>query len=205
MGIRIGDSALDFEARTTEGVFQFYTWLMDSWCLLFTYPSEFTPVCNTELSRMASLKEEFTERNVKIIALSINSLKSHMAWIKDRKDAGNPKINFPIIADENKNISLLYDNDIMSYSVGSASYVRTVIVIDPEKKIRLTLTYPLSTGRNFNELLRIIDSLQLTNNKDTATPVDWYFGESVVLSTVNANLIDATNLETGSKTIKPKK
>ncbi len=180
MAIRLGDVAPDFQAKTTQGDISFHQWLGESWGLLFSHPADFTPVCTTELGRTASLKEQFDQRQVKAIALSVDPLNEHLDWIKDIEETQNVEMNFPIIADEDRSVAELYDmihpNETEKFTV------RTVFVIDPNKKVRLTLTYPPSTGRNFAEILRVIDSLQLTAGYSVATPVDWEDGEDVVVS-----------------------
>ncbi|MEO1713004.1 MAG: peroxiredoxin [Bacteroidota bacterium] len=180
MAIRLGDIAPDFQAKTTQGDISFHQWLGESWGLLFSHPADFTPVCTTELGRTASLKEQFDQRQVKAIALSVDPLNEHLDWIKDIEETQNVEMNFPIIADEDRSVAELYDmihpNETEKFTV------RTVFVIDPNKKVRLTLTYPPSTGRNFAEILRVIDSLQLTSGYSVATPVDWEDGEDVVVS-----------------------
>lgn len=180
MAIRLGDIAPDFQAKTTQGDIAFHQWLGESWGLLFSHPADFTPVCTTELGRTASLKEQFDQRQVKAIALSVDPLNEHLDWIKDIEETQNVEMNFPIIADEDRSVAELYDmihpNETEKFTV------RTVFVIDPNKKVRLTLTYPPSTGRNFAEILRVIDSLQLTSGYSVDTPVDWEDGEDVVVS-----------------------
>jgi alkyl hydroperoxide reductase subunit AhpC len=183
MTVKIGESIPNFEAKTTEGTIQFYDWCSGFWCLFITHPTEFTPVCITELVRMASLKEEFSERNVKTIAISNNSLLSHLAWLNRIDNSEGTKINFPIIADETNKVSTIFD--LMPPCADNISNARTVLIIDPDKKVRLTLDYPLSTGRNFYELLRIIDSLLITSNNNGATPVDWHYGEKIIASIIN--------------------
>jgi len=180
MSLRLGDKAPNFTAKTTEGEINFYEWLGDSWGVLYSHPADFTPVCTTELGRTAALKEEFAKRNAKIIALSVDPLEDHMKWLGDIEETQNVKMNFPIIADEDRKVAELYD--MIHPKADEKFTVRTVFVIDPDKKIRLTLTYPPSTGRNFHEILRVIDSLQLTDNYSVATPVDWEEGEDVVIS-----------------------
>ncbi len=179
MSIRLGDIAPDFTVQTTMGEISFHDWLGDSWGMLFSHPADFTPVCTTELGRTASLKEQFDARNVKAIALSVDPLDSHESWIKDIEETQNVSMNFPIIADEDRKVAELYD---MIHPNEDAKFtVRTVFVIDPDKKVKLTLTYPPSTGRNFAEILRVIDSLQLTAYHKVATPADWVDGEDVVI------------------------
>lgn len=178
--VRLGDIAPDFEAETSQGKVKFHEWLGDSWGILFSHPADFTPVCTTELGTAAHYYPEFKKRNVKVIALSVDGVDSHMQWIKDINETQNTTVDFPIIADEDKHIAELYD---MIHPNASESFtVRSVFIIGPDKKIKLTLTYPASTGRNFDELLRVIDSLQLTANYSVATPANWKDGDSVVIS-----------------------
>ncbi|MCB0664959.1 MAG: peroxiredoxin, partial [Saprospiraceae bacterium] len=179
MGLRLGDIAPDFTAETTIGRINFHEWLGDSWGLLFSHPADFTPVCTTELGRTAALKGEFEKRNVKAIALSIDPIDSHHEWIKDIEETQNVSMNFPIIADADKKVSELYD--MIHPGITEKSTVRSVFIIAPDKKIKLSLTYPPSTGRNFLEILRVIDSLQLTAYESVATPADWKDGEDVVI------------------------
>jgi len=177
--IRLGDTAPDFTAETTQGTIHFHEWLGDSWGLLFSHPADFTPVCTTELGRTAALKGEFDKRGVKAIALSVDPLDSHMSWLSDIEETQHVTMNFPIIADPDRKVAELYD---MIHPNASEKFtVRTVFVIGPDKKVKMTLTYPASTGRNFLEILRVIDSLQLTANYSVATPVDWKQGEDVVI------------------------
>ncbi len=178
--IRLGDTAPDFTAETTQGTIHFHEWLGDSWGLLFSHPADFTPVCTTELGRTAALKGEFDKRGVKAIALSVDPLDSHMSWLSDIEETQHVTMNFPIIADPDRKVAELYD---MIHPNASEKFtVRTVFVIGPDKKVKMTLTYPASTGRNFLEILRVIDSLQLTANYSVATPVDWKQGEDVVIA-----------------------
>ena len=179
MSIRLGDIDPNFKAQTTEGPIDFYDWLGDSWGLFFSHPADFTPVCTTELGRTAALKEEFAKRNVKAIALSVDPLDSHHEWIKDIEETQGVQMNFPVIADADRKVAELYD--MIHPNMTEKTTVRTVFVIDPQKKVRLTLTYPPSTGRNFFEILRVIDSLQLTSYHSVATPVDWENGGDVVI------------------------
>ena len=178
--VRLGDIAPDFEAETSQGKIKFHEWIGDSWCILFSHPADFTPVCTTELGTVANYYPEFQKRNVKVIALSVDGVDSHMEWIKDINETQNTTVNFPIIADENKHVAELYD--MMHPNASESFTVRSVFIIGPDKKIKLTLTYPASTGRNFDELLRVIDSLQLTANYSVATPANWKDGERVVIS-----------------------
>lgn len=178
--IRLGDTAPDFTAETTQGTIHFHEWLGNNWGLLFSHPADFTPVCTTELGRTAALKGEFDKRGVKAIALSVDPIDSHFEWLKDIEETQNVTMNFPIIADPDRKVAELYD---MIHPNASEKFtVRTVFVIGPDKKVKMTLTYPASTGRNFLEILRVIDSLQLTANYSVATPVDWKHGEDVVIA-----------------------
>ncbi|WP_342087146.1 peroxiredoxin [Dyadobacter sp. OTU695] len=179
MSLRLGDIAPDFEANTTQGPIKFHEWLGDSWGLLFSHPADFTPVCTTELGKTALLKGEFEKRNVKVLAVSVDDLDSHNRWIPDINEVNNTEVNFPIIADEGRQVAQLYD--MIHPNASEKATVRSVFVIGPDKKIKLTLTYPASTGRNFNEILRVVDSLQLTANYSVATPADWKDGEDVIV------------------------
>ncbi|MGE8341985.1 MAG: peroxiredoxin [Flavobacterium sp.] len=178
--LRLGDIAPDFQAETTQGPIKFHEWLGDSWGVLFSHPADFTPVCTTELGTVANYVPEFQKRNTKVIALSVDGLDSHKEWIKDINETQNTEVNFPIIADEDKKVANLYD--MLHPNASDKFTVRSVFVIGPDKKIKLTLTYPASTGRNFDELLRVIDSLQLTANYSVATPANWKDGEDVVIA-----------------------
>ena len=178
--LRLGDIAPDFHAETTHGPINFHEWLGDSWGVLFSHPADFTPVCTTELGTVANYVPEFKKRNNKVIALSVDGLDSHKEWIKDINETQNTEVNFPIIADEDKKVANLYD--MLHPNASDKFTVRSVFVIGPDKKIKLTLTYPASTGRNFDELLRVIDSLQLTANYSVATPANWKDGEDVVIA-----------------------
>jgi alkyl hydroperoxide reductase subunit AhpC len=179
MSIHLGDTAPNFTAETTEGTIDFHTYLGDSWGVLFSHPADFTPVCTTELGRTALLKEEFAKRNVKVLAVSVDPLDKHLLWIKDINETQHCTVDFPIIADENREVATLYD---MIHPNASATFtVRSLFIIGPDKKIKLFITYPASTGRNFVEVLRVIDSLQLTANHSVATPADWKQGEDVIV------------------------
>ena len=179
MSLRLGDIAPDFEQDSSEGRIKFHEWLGNSWGVLFSHPADYTPVCTTELGLTAKLKDEFAMRNVKAIALSVDSVESHKGWINDINETQNTSVNFPIIADPDRKVSQLYD---MIHPNASETFtVRSLFVIDPNKKIRLTITYPASTGRNFNEVLRVIDSLQLTEYHSVATPGNWQDGDDVVI------------------------
>lgn len=180
MAIRLGDIAPDFKAITTEGEIQFHDWLGDKWGILFSHPADFTPVCTTELGTVAKLKGEFEKRNVKVVALSVDPVEDHHEWIKDINETQNTTVNFPIIADPVFEVSKLYD--FIHPNASDRFTVRSVVVIDPDKKVKLIITYPASTGRNFDELLRVVDSLQLTANYQVATPANWKQGEDVVVA-----------------------
>lgn len=177
--LRIGDTAPNFIAKTTEGEIMFHQWLGDSWGVLFSHPADFTPVCTTELGMVSKLKGEFEKRNVKVIGLSVDPLDSHFEWIKDINETQNTKMNFPMIADEDKYVANLYD--MIHPNADDKLTVRSVFVIGPDKKVKLTLTYPASTGRDFFEILRAIDSLQLTANFSVATPVNWKDGDDCII------------------------
>ncbi len=180
MSIRLGDVAPDFSADTTAGPITFHDWKSGSWAVLFSHPADFTPVCTTELGRTASLKGEFDKRNVKAIAVSVDGVESHNAWAGDIKDVSGSELNFPIIGDESREVSLAYD--MIHPGEGDTSTVRSVFIIDPNNKVRLTLTYPKSVGRNFDEIVRVIDALQLTDKATVSTPVDWTPGSRVIVA-----------------------
>jgi len=179
MSLHLGDTAPDFEQDSTEGRIRFHEWLGDSWGVLFSHPADFTPVCTTELGLTAKLKEEFDRRNVKAIALSVDPVDSHHEWVKDIEETQNCSVNFPIIADPDRKVAELYD--MIHPNSDDTLTVRSLFIIDPNKKIRLIITYPASTGRNFNEVLRVIDSLQLTDEHKVATPGNWERGDDVVI------------------------
>ncbi|WP_276487746.1 peroxiredoxin [Ectopseudomonas mendocina] len=179
MSIRLGDIAPDFEQDSSEGRIRFHEWLGDSWGILFSHPADFTPVCTTELGFTAKLKDEFAKRGVKAIALSVDPVDSHIKWIDDINETQNTAVNFPIIADADRKVSDLYD--LIHPNANDTLTVRSLFIIDPNKKVRLTITYPASTGRNFNEILRVVDSLQLTDNYKVATPANWVDGDEVVI------------------------
>src|ERR1700675_1643623 len=177
--LRLGDIAPDFTQDSSEGPIHFYDWVGDSWVVLFSHPKDFTPVCTTELGYTAKLKSEFAKRNAKVLALSVDPVDSHKGWINDINETQNTKVNFPILADADRKVSTLYD---MIHPNASDSFtVRSVFIIDPKRKVRLMITYPASTGRNFDEILRVLDSLQLTDNYSVATPVNWKQGDDVVI------------------------
>jgi thioredoxin-dependent peroxiredoxin len=201
MELKLGNTAPDFTAETTEGTINFHEWLGDSWGLIFSHPADYTPVCTTELGRTAQLKSDFEKRNVKVIALSVDDLDSHKGWLGDINETQNTTVNFPIIADSDKKVAELYG--MMHPNASDSMTVRSVFIIDPNKKIKLTLTYPASTGRNFQELLRVIDSLQLTANYSVATPADWKDGEDVVIAPAISNEEIPERFPKGHKVIKP--
>lgn len=180
MALQLGDAAPDFKAQTTEGEISFHEWLGDSWGVLFSHPADFTPVCTTELGEVARLKGEFDKRNTKVIAVSIDSLESHRKWIPDINETQNTVVNYPIIADDDRKVAELYG--MIHPNASGTTTVRSVFVIGPDKKLKLTLTYPASTGRNFPEILRVLDSLQLTADYSVATPVNWKHGEDCIIS-----------------------
>lgn len=179
MALRLGDTAPDFTQDSTIGPLHFYEWAGDSWVVLFSHPADYTPVCTTELGRTANLAQEFAKRNVKVAGLSVDPVDSHEGWIEDINETQNTEVNFPVIADHDRKVADLYD--MIHPNANDTLTVRSVFVIDPDKKVRLTLTYPASTGRNFDEILRVIDSLQLTDSNKVATPADWEPGEEVVV------------------------
>jgi alkyl hydroperoxide reductase subunit AhpC len=201
MAIRLNDIAPDFTAETNEGTVNFYQWLGNSWGVLFSHPADFTPVCTTELGTVAKLNQEFESRNVKVIALSVDDVNSHKEWIKDINETQNTVVNFPIIADPDFTISKLYD--FVHPNASDKFTVRSVVVIGPDKKIKLIITYPASTGRNFDELLRVIDSLQLTANYSVATPANWKHGQDVVVVPAIKTEDIPAKFPKGHKVIKP--
>ncbi|PSQ91440.1 MAG: peroxiredoxin [Proteobacteria bacterium SW_6_67_9] len=179
MGLRIGDTAPDFTQDSSEGKINFYEWAGDNWVVLFSHPADFTPICTTELGATSKLKEDFAKRNAKVVAVSVDPVESHKGWIDDINDTQSTTVNFPLLADQDRTVSELYD--MIHPNEDDASTVRSVFIIDPNKKIRTMITYPKSTGRNFNEVLRVLDSLQLTDNYSVATPADWENGDDVVI------------------------
>jgi alkyl hydroperoxide reductase subunit AhpC len=179
MAIRLGDDAPNFTAETTEGTIDFYDWKGASWAVLFSHPKDFTPVCTTELGRVAALKPQFDKRDVKVIGLSVNGIADHQGWSQDIEDVTGSKLNYPLIADPDRKVSDLYD--MIHPGASDTVTVRSVFVVGPDNKVKLTLTYPQSTGRNFDELLRVIDSLQLTAEHKVSTPADWKQGEDVII------------------------
>ena len=179
MSLRLGDTAPDFVQESSEGTIRFHEWLGNGWGVLFSHPADFTPVCTTELGLTAKLKDEFAKRNVKVIALSVDPVESHKKWIDDINDTQNTRVNFPIIADSDRKVATLYD--MIHPNANATLTVRSLFVIDPKKVVRLIITYPASTGRNFDEVLRVIDSLQLTEYHSVATPGNWKNGDDVVI------------------------
>ena len=201
MTIRLGDTAPDFTAETTEGTIKFHEWLGDGWGILFSHPKDYTPVCTTELGRVANLKGEFDKRNVKVIAVSVDPLESHKGWIKDINETQSCTMNYPIIADPDRNVATIYG--MIHPNALDNLTVRSVFIIGPDKKVKLQLTYPASTGRNFDEIMRVIDSLQLTANYQVATPADWKQGdECVVVPAIKTEDIPA-KFPKGFKEVKP--
>ncbi|MDM1486758.1 MULTISPECIES: peroxiredoxin [Acinetobacter] len=202
MTIRLGDTAPNFTQDSNEGQIDFYEFLGNSWGILFSHPADYTPVCTTELGFTAKLKDEFSKRNVKAIALSVDDAESHKGWIQDINETQNTTVNFPILADQDRKVSTLYD--FIHPNASETLTVRSLIIIDPNKKVRLIITYPASTGRNFHEILRVIDSLQLTDNYKVATPANWQDGEDVVIV---PSIQDEAELKerfpSGYKAIKP--
>jgi alkyl hydroperoxide reductase subunit AhpC len=201
MAIRLGDTAPDFTAETTAGTINFHEWLGDGWGILFSHPKDYTPVCTTELGRVAKLKDEFAKRNVKVLALSVDPLTDHKGWVNDINETQHCSVDYPIIADPERKIATMYD--MIHPNALDNLTVRTVFIVGPDKKVKLSLTYPASTGRNFDEILRVIDSLQLTANYSVATPVDWKRGDDcVVVPAIKTEDIPA-KFPKGFKEIKP--
>jgi alkyl hydroperoxide reductase subunit AhpC len=201
MSLRLGDIAPDFTAETSEGTIKFHEWLGSSWGVLFSHPADFTPVCTTELGAVAKLRAEFDKRNVKVVALSTDSVTSHTQWIGDINETQKTHVNFPIIADTDFKVSNLYD--MIHPQVSDKFTVRSVFVIGPDKKVKLSITYPASTGRNFDEILRVIDSLQLTAGYSVATPANWKQGEDVIITTAVKDEDIAAKFPKGHTRIKP--
>jgi alkyl hydroperoxide reductase subunit AhpC len=201
MAIRLGDEAPNFQANTTEGPIDFYEYIGDGWAVLFSHPKDFTPVCTTELGEVARLKGEFDKRNVKTLGLSVDPVDSHMGWLSDIEETQNCKMNFPVIADPDRKIADLYD--MIHPNASDTFTVRSVFVIGPDKKVKLTITYPASTGRNFDEILRVIDSLQLTAQHSVATPVNWKDGDDVIIVPSLSDEQAKEKFPGGWKTLKP--
>ena len=199
--LRLGSIAPDFTAETTEGTINFHEWLGDSWGVLFSHPADYTPVCTTELGYTAKLREQFEARNTKVLALSVDGLESHKGWIGDINETQNTEVNFPIIADEDRNVATLYD--MIHPEADDKLTVRSVFIIGTDKKIKLTITYPASTGRNFDEILRVIDSLQLTAYHKVATPVNWKEGDDCVIVPAVSNEQAEELFPKGFKVVKP--
>ena len=201
MALRLGDEAPNFTAETTEGTVNFHEWLGNGWGILFSHPKDFTPVCTTELGTMAKLMPEFKKRNVKILAISVDPIDSHKGWVKDINETQNCTVSYPIIADPEKKVAQLYD--MIHPNALDNMTVRSVFIIGPDKKVKLMLTYPASTGRNFDELLRVVDSLQLTAQYKVATPANWKHGEDCIITPAVSDA-DAKNLfPKGWKAVKP--
>jgi thioredoxin-dependent peroxiredoxin len=201
MSLRLGDTAPNFQAETTAGKIDFYEYLGDSWGLLFSHPADYTPVCTTELGRTALLNEEFAKRNVKVLAISVDPLDKHLGWVNDINETQHCTVNFPIIADEDRKVAELYD--MIHPNASLTATVRSVFIVGPDKKIKLTLTYPASTGRNFFEILRVIDSLQLTADHSVATPANWEAGEDVIVVPAISTEDAIKKFPKGVKVIKP--
>ncbi len=201
MSLRLGDIAPNFQAQTSIGEIDFYEYLGDSWGVLFSHPADYTPVCTTELGRTAQLKSEFDKRNVKVLAVSVDSLDRHEGWIKDINETQNTQVDFPIIADPERKVANLYG--MIHPNASETSTVRSLFIIGPDKKVKLTITYPASTGRNFTEVLRVIDSLQLTAKYSVATPADWKDGEDVIITPAVPTEEIPARFPKGHKIIKP--
>ncbi|NTS42699.1 peroxiredoxin [Flavisolibacter sp. BT320] len=201
MSLRLGDAAPNFKAQTTEGEIDFYEFLGDSWGVLFSHPADYTPVCTTELGRTAQLKDEFAKRNVKVLAVSVDPLDKHFGWRSDINETQNCNVDFPIIADESREVATLYD--MIHPNASATATVRSLFVIGPDKAVKLMITYPASTGRNFNEVLRVIDSLQLTSKHSLATPADWKQGEDAIVVPAVSTEDAMKKFPKGVKVIKP--
>jgi alkyl hydroperoxide reductase subunit AhpC len=201
MAVRLGDTAPDFTADTTDGKISFHEWLGDSWGILFSHPKDFTPVCTTELGAFAARKSEFDKRNTKLIAISVDSVESHKGWTGDIEETQGAKMSFPIIGDEDRQVADLYD--MIHPNANDTLTVRSVFIIDPAKKVKLTLTYPASTGRNVDEIIRVLDSLQLTDEYKVATPVNWKDGEDVIISPAVSDDEAKDRFPKGWKALKP--
>ena len=201
MTLQLGDLAPNFEAETTHGSIDFYDWKKDSWAVFFSHPKDFTPVCTTELGYTAVLAEEFRTRNVKAIAVSVDSVEDHKSWIGDIEETQSTTVNFPIISDPDKKVDSLYG--MIHPNANDTLTVRSVFIVDTNNKVRLTLTYPASTGRNFNEILRVIDSMQLTDSNKVATPVNWQQGDDVIISPGLSNEEAAEIFPDGWKEVRP--
>lgn len=201
MAIRLGDTAPDFTADSTQGTISFHKWLGSSWGVLFSHPADYTPVCTTELGTVAKLKGQFDKRNVKVIGLSVDTLEDHMGWISDINETQNTSVNFPMLADPDRTVAMLYD--MIHPNALDNMTVRSVFIIGPDKKIKLTLTYPASAGRNFDEILRVIDSLQLSATYPVATPANWQDGDDCIVSPALSDEKAKAQLPKGFTAIKP--
>ncbi|HXY44051.1 MAG TPA: peroxiredoxin [Acidimicrobiales bacterium] len=201
MALQLGDTAPDFTADTTEGTINFYEWLGDGWGILFSHPKDFTPVCTTELGEVARLKDEFAKRGAKVIGVSVDNVDSHKRWSQDIEDVTGSKLNYPLIGDEDRKVADLYG--MVHPNASDTLTVRSVFVIGPDKKVKLTITYPASTGRNFEEILRVLDSLQLTANYSVATPVNWHEGEDVIIVTAVSDETAKEKFPKGFNAVKP--
>ncbi len=201
MSLRLGDEAPDFTADTTDGKINFHEYLDDGWGVLFSHPKDFTPVCTTELGEVARLKGEFEKRNTKVVGLSVDSVESHKGWVGDIKETQGHELNFPLIGDEDRKVANLYD--MIHPNANDTLTVRSVFIIGPDKKVKLIITYPASTGRNFQEILRVIDSLQLTANYSVSTPVNWNDGDDVIIAPAINDEDAKTKFPKGFKTLKP--
>ena len=201
MSLRLGDVAPNFQAKTTAGDIDFYEYLGNSWGILFSHPADYTPVCTTELGKTALLQGEFAKRNVKVLALSVDPLDKHLGWIKDINETQNVTVGFPIIADEDRKVALMYD--FIHPNASATATVRSLVVIGPDKTVKLIITYPASTGRNFNEVLRVVESLQLTANYSVATPADWKQGEDVIVVPAVSTEDAIKKFPKGVKVVKP--
>ena len=201
MSLRLGDTVPNFQAKTTAGDIDFYEYLGDGWGVLFSHPADYTPVCTTELGKTALLQEEFRKRNVKALAVSVDPLDKHYGWVKDINETQNCTVDFPIIADEDRKVAELYD--MIHPNASLTATVRSLFIIGPDKKLKLSITYPASTGRNFHEVLRVIDSLQLTANHSVATPADWKAGEDVIVVPAISTEDAIKKFPKGVKVVKP--
>lgn len=201
MSLQLGDVAPNFTAETTEGVIDFHQFLGDGWGIIFSHPADFTPVCTTELGRTAQLKKEFEKRNTKVLAVSVDGLESHNGWIRDINETQNTTVEFPIIADEDKKVANLYG--MLHPKASTTATVRSLFIIGPDKTVKLMITYPASTGRNFQEVLRVLDSLQLTSNHSVSTPADWNNGDDVIISPAISNEDAKVKFPKGVREVKP--
>jgi len=201
MALRLGDVAPNFKAQTTAGEIDFYEYLGNSWGILFSHPADYTPVCTTELGKTALLKDEFAKRNVKVLAVSVDPLERHVGWVNDINETQNVQIDFPLIADSDRNVATLYD--MIHPNASATATVRSLFVIGPDKLVKLVITYPASTGRNFNEVLRVVESLQLTANYSVATPADWNHGEDVIVVPAVSTEDAIQKFPKGVKVVKP--